>query len=85
MRAVHAKYPEDNDAAMLLAAALMELSPWNYWTRDGLPLENTVEMQQVLEEVIEELRAYMLDQLQIVNPAEFARDKKYLLLVVERA
>ena len=39
----------------------------------------------VLEEVIEELRAYMLDQLQIVNPAEFSRDKKYMLLVVERA
>ena len=39
----------------------------------------------VLEEVIEELRAYMLDQLQIVNPTEFARDKKYMLLVVERA
>jgi SAM-dependent methyltransferase len=39
----------------------------------------------VLEDVIEELRAYMLDQLQIVNPAEFARDKKYMLLVVERA
>lgn len=39
----------------------------------------------VLEEVIEELRTYMLDQLQIVNPAEFLRDKKYMLLAVERA
>src|SRR5687768_8914234 len=39
----------------------------------------------VLEDVIEELRTYMLDQLQIVNPAEFARDRKYMLLVAERA
>ncbi|HZL84227.1 MAG TPA: hypothetical protein VFD07_02490 [Candidatus Krumholzibacteria bacterium] len=53
MRAVHDKYPEDNDAAMLRAASLMELSPWNYWTKDGVPLEHTVEILQLLEEVLE--------------------------------
>lgn len=39
----------------------------------------------VLEDTIAELRAYMLAQLQIVNPAQFAREKKYMLLVIERA
>jgi hypothetical protein len=63
------------------------------WRTTGGPLVNFViaklrkkrpAIHYVLEEVIEELRAYMLDQLQIVNPAEFARDRKYMLLVVER-
>jgi SAM-dependent methyltransferase len=39
----------------------------------------------VLEDAIEELRTYLLNQLQIVDPARFAREKKYMLLVMERA
>lgn len=42
-------------------------------------------LHYMLEDAIEELRAYMLDQLQIVNPERFAREKKYMLLVMERA
>jgi tetratricopeptide (TPR) repeat protein len=52
MRSLHAKYPDDPDAATLYAAALMNLSPWNYWTKDGLPRERTPEILSVLEEVI---------------------------------
>ena len=32
MRAVARKYPEDLDAQSLLAEALMDTAPWNYWT-----------------------------------------------------
>jgi tetratricopeptide (TPR) repeat protein len=52
MRALHRKYPEDNDAATLFAASLMEASPWNYWTRDGKPHETTPEILATLEGVI---------------------------------
>ena len=36
MGALHAKYPDDLDAATLYAAALMNLSPWSYHFLTGL-------------------------------------------------
>ena len=41
MKAVAKKYPRDLDAATLYAEAVMDLRPWNYWTRDGMPHEGT--------------------------------------------
>ena len=52
MARLHEKYPDDNDAATLYAASLMNLSPWNYWSRDGRPRENTPKLLAALEEVI---------------------------------
>jgi len=52
MRKLHDKYPEDHDAATLYAAALMNLSPWNYWTPDGRPRERTRDILSALEGVI---------------------------------
>jgi tetratricopeptide (TPR) repeat protein len=49
MGALHRAWPEDTDAATLYAAALMEQSPWNYWTRDGAPRPETPEILQALE------------------------------------
>jgi tetratricopeptide (TPR) repeat protein len=51
MRAVTKKYPRDLDAATIFAEALMDLRPWNYWTRDGLPQEGTGEAVAALERV----------------------------------
>ncbi|MFZ7127793.1 MAG: hypothetical protein ACOWWM_16665 [Desulfobacterales bacterium] len=53
MRGLHERYPEDLDAAALYAEALMDLSPWNYWTRDYQPLPETREIHRLLESVIE--------------------------------
>ncbi len=52
MRALTKKYPRDLDAATIFAEALMDLRPWNYWTRDGLPNEGTAEAIAALERVI---------------------------------
>jgi tetratricopeptide (TPR) repeat protein len=52
MRAVMQAYPDDLDAAVLFAEALMDLRPWNYWTRDGLPYGETREIQGSLERVL---------------------------------
>jgi len=52
MRELVAKYPQDNDARTLLAEALMDVRPWNYWTRDGLPYDETRELRGELEKVI---------------------------------
>jgi cyclopropane fatty-acyl-phospholipid synthase-like methyltransferase len=41
-------------------------------------------LHYLFEEVIEKSNAYLLDQLELVNPETFAREKKYALLVIER-
>jgi tetratricopeptide (TPR) repeat protein len=48
MRDVVAANPKDDDARTLYAEALMDLRPWNYWTRDGLPYEETRQVQTEL-------------------------------------
>jgi tetratricopeptide (TPR) repeat protein len=35
MTGVHARYPEDQDVAVLFADSLMNTSPWDYWEADG--------------------------------------------------
>jgi tetratricopeptide (TPR) repeat protein len=52
LRDVVRQYPEDLEAATLLAESLMDLSPWDYWTAEGQPRENTPEMLAQLERVI---------------------------------
>jgi tetratricopeptide (TPR) repeat protein len=47
------RFPDDLDAATLYAAALMNLSPWDYWNLDGTPKENTIKVMQTLQSVIE--------------------------------
>ncbi len=49
MGRLHARYPDDLDAATLYAAALMNISPWDYWTKDGKARPNTPTILQVLE------------------------------------
>ena len=53
MRTVHLADPEDPDAATLLAEALMNLYPWDYWTSDGEPRKYTPEILSLLEAVLE--------------------------------
>jgi tetratricopeptide (TPR) repeat protein len=52
MREVVRKYPDDLEARTLYAEALMDLSPWNYWTRDEKPRADTPELLAQLEYVL---------------------------------
>jgi tetratricopeptide (TPR) repeat protein len=52
MRVLHEKYPDDQDAATLYAESLMDLSPWNYWMRDGRPYERTHDISASLDKVL---------------------------------
>jgi tetratricopeptide (TPR) repeat protein len=56
MRTLHQKYPEDLDAAAMFAESLMDVRPWNYWTRDGRPYPGTDEIVSVLESILERQR-----------------------------
>jgi tetratricopeptide (TPR) repeat protein len=44
MRALAHKYPDDADAQVLFAESLMDLHPWQLWSVDGKPNENTTEI-----------------------------------------
>lgn len=52
LRQVVRSYPDDLEAATLYAEALMDLSPWNYWTADGKPRSETPEILAQLERVM---------------------------------
>lgn len=54
MGQVAREFPDDPEAAALYAEALMDLSPWNYWTR-GEPRPDTPELLGHLERVIARL------------------------------
>lgn len=52
MRQVSAEFPDDLDAATLLAEAGMNLHPWGLWHHDGTPEAGTEEIVATLESVI---------------------------------
>ena len=52
-RQLSERYPDDLDAATLYAEALMDLRPWNYWTKDGRPYPGTLKIVSILESVLE--------------------------------
>jgi len=52
MRKLAHHYPDDPDAQVLFAEALMDLHPWQLWSIDGRPKADTVEIVSVLEGVL---------------------------------
>jgi tetratricopeptide (TPR) repeat protein len=52
MADVAARSPDDPDVRSLYAEALMDLSPWSYWSRDGSPRPQTREILSQLEAVL---------------------------------
>jgi len=52
MRTVWRTYPEDPDAGVLFAEALMDLRPWDLWTTNGKPKSGTEEILSTLETVL---------------------------------
>jgi tetratricopeptide (TPR) repeat protein len=52
MRRVARRFPDDLDAGVLFAEAIMDTMPWDYWTADGEPKPATREFIDVLESVL---------------------------------
>lgn len=53
MKALSAAYPDDLDAATVYAESLMDLNPWQLWSKDGKAWDKTPEIIAVLERVLE--------------------------------
>jgi tetratricopeptide (TPR) repeat protein len=52
MRDVSARFPDDADIAALFAEALMDLHPWNFWTKQGQARPWTAEIVATLERAL---------------------------------
>jgi tetratricopeptide (TPR) repeat protein len=52
MRELAARYPDDPDAGTLFAESMMDLHPWQLWTPDGKPTEDTEEILATLRGVL---------------------------------
>ncbi len=52
MAALAKRYPDDLDAATLYAESMMNLRPWQLWSHDGKPAEETEQIISVLESVM---------------------------------
>lgn len=52
MREVARQFPDDLDAQALFAEAMMDLRPWDYWTKTGEPNPGTTEIVSTLERAI---------------------------------
>lgn len=52
MRAVWREFPNDPDAGVLFAEAMMNLRPWDFWTEKGQPRPGTEEILSTLESVM---------------------------------
>ncbi len=52
MREVWRKYPNDPDVGALFAESMMDLHPWQLWSRNGTPAEGTEEIVATLEAVL---------------------------------
>ena len=52
MRRVHQQFPRDRDIAMLYVESMMDLRPWGYWQRDGVPHEGTAAIVTLTEQVL---------------------------------
>ncbi|MBK7876859.1 MAG: hypothetical protein IPJ77_14130 [Planctomycetes bacterium] len=53
MRAVWKAHPDDADVGALCAEAIMDLSPWNQWTKDGAMQPGTDEVVATLARVLQ--------------------------------
>jgi tetratricopeptide (TPR) repeat protein len=52
MRELSHNYPSDLEAATLFAESMMDLRPWELWTKTGLPMPGTEEIVSTLESVL---------------------------------
>lgn len=52
LRTLHAELPADPEVASLFAESLLDLRPWDQWTKDGRPNEGTLEAVAAIEQAL---------------------------------
>jgi tetratricopeptide (TPR) repeat protein len=54
MKKVYIDFPDDPDIGVLTAEALMDLHPWDYWTKEGNPRPWTTKIRWILEKMVKD-------------------------------
>ena len=74
MGALARQYPDDSDAATLYADALMNLTPWQLWSKDGKPAADTLEIVSTLESVLKRNPEHIGANHLYIHAVEASRD-----------
>jgi tetratricopeptide (TPR) repeat protein len=78
------RWPDDADARVLHADALLNLRPWNQWTRDGRPQPGTLDAVAALEHVVRREPAHAGACHFYVHAVEASSDPGRALACAER-
>ncbi len=84
MRQLAAKYPDDADAATLLAEALMDLHPWDFWQESGEAQSWTGEILKLLEGVLERWPNHPGANHLYIHAVEASRDPARAMAAADR-
>jgi tetratricopeptide (TPR) repeat protein len=84
MRAVATRFPEDLDAQVLFAEAMMDTNAWKLWTVDGKAAPGTSEIQSTLEKVLAKSPAHPGANHYYVHTMEASRHPDLALASAER-
>ena len=74
MKSVVEQFPEDDDAAAIYAEAWMNTMPWDYWSDDGAPKPETVEVMTALERIIARSPRHPLALHLYIHAVEASKD-----------
>lgn len=84
MRSVFKTYPDDADAGVLFAEAMMDLRPWDFWTADGAPKAGTQEIVSTLETVLKTHPDHPGACHYYIHAVEASRDPQRALACADR-
>ncbi|HTN84226.1 MAG TPA: hypothetical protein VL242_11085, partial [Sorangium sp.] len=84
MRELARRFPDDLDASVLFAEALMDLRPWDLWTLDGRPQPGTEEIVATLEGVLRREPGHVGANHYYIHAVEASRAPERALPSAER-
>lgn len=84
MREVARAFPDDDDAQVLFAEAMMEVDPWRMWAKDGTPQGDALEIVATLETVLARSPAHPGANHYYIHAIEASKDPGKALASAER-
>lgn len=81
---VSARFPDDLDIATLHAESLMNLTPWQMWTKDGKPGPNTEKVITILESVLRRNPEHIGANHYYIHAVEASNNPQFALAAADR-
>lgn len=84
MRDVAHRFPDDPDAQVMFAEAMMNLNPWKLWNADGTPAPGTAEIASTLKAVLAKAPNHPGANHYFIHAVEASRDPGQAVVAAER-